>query len=240
MRSQGVDPFRPWVVTRQWMRWSILGAIVAGSALWWATGHWQWIVTLLAAVLAAARGALLNETVEILAAPKNAKWHLLHARMSERVADWAATVVLAAGLVFWAWTGWWWPAVMGVVLCAATWLVTTLLQDRRNEALIRAADASLTKGIDLGEQGRDEEAIAEYRRIVAEFGDDPRGRMREYVAIAWFNLAGELVKLGRNSDAFDAYGQVISMFRGDMTPKVKNLVFEAKMQRRRMDEAGHA
>lgn len=95
-----------------------------------------------------------------------------------------------------------------VALTAATWLQVRYWENSRT-LFERAVSVTTNNyvahenlGLALDKEGLTEEAIAQYRMVIA---------IRPIFAEAYNNLGIALTKLGRNSEALDAYREVVSL-----------------------------
>ncbi|TDD84316.1 tetratricopeptide repeat protein [Actinomadura rubrisoli] len=219
-----MDSSRQLAVAWRLTKWSMWGAPAVGAGLWWATGHWQWIFSLVAVPSGVTVGyAMIEEGIGVPAAYR-----------SEKVVKIIGYMVIVAGLISWAWTARWWLAVVGCGLGFGTSRAMSIRQNGRNKKRVEIANALLGKGVGMGRASRSEEAIDFYQQVLSRFGDDPRGDLRECVAEALINTGAELCRLDRSAEAFDIYGHVISRFHIDIKPKIRKTVAKAVKERNRI------
>jgi tetratricopeptide (TPR) repeat protein len=89
---------------------------------------------------------------------------------------------------------------------------------RLRDALSRALRS---KGVELGELGRREEAIAAYDDLLACFGSATEPSIREDVARALCNKGVELGELGRREEAIASYDDLLARFGSATEPSIR-------------------
>jgi tetratricopeptide (TPR) repeat protein len=78
-----------------------------------------------------------------------------------------------------------------------------------------------SKGFELAQLGRREEAIAAYDDLLARFGSAPEPSIREHVARAFCNKGVELGELGRREEAIAAYDVLLARFGSATEPSIR-------------------
>ncbi|MFM9411511.1 hypothetical protein ACKLN2_17500 [Salmonella enterica] len=77
-------------------------------------------------------------------------------------------------------------------------------------------------------QADEAEALAEYARLIARFGDSDHPELRGWVARAMFNRAAAVDASGDEAEALAEYARLVARFEGCNISEVLKIVEEAK------------
>lgn len=99
------------------------------------------------------------------------------------------------------------------------------------QAALTTAQDICTEGIALGEQGKREEALAQYAAVMAQFGAEQDIEFLKVLAVAMFNTGTTLAALDRNEEAVTAYNELIGKFDNPIDAKLQLYVVKAMMNK---------
>lgn len=215
----------------RWVRLAGIAALGAGVGLWVATGHWQWLVTPVAGWLVLLLGhgqVFVPQRERVTYLPARWRHHTLDESRRERTADWLGIVALFTGLVAWAWTGYWWLAVIGLAIWIGVTFATMHRQERRQRGRIDAAAAGVHEGIAHYEATNWPEALAAFDRVITSCGDDPTPTVRAYVATALYDKGLTLSRTGDAEGARAIYEHLVRHYAHDTTADAQQRVADAR------------
>jgi tetratricopeptide (TPR) repeat protein len=100
-----------------------------------------------------------------------------------------------------------------------------------NQDKLEAARDLCMHGIALGQQGKREEALAQYASVIAQFGDEQDIEFLKVIAAAMFNTGTTLAALDRSEESVIAYNVLIKKFEQHIDPKFQLYVVKAMMNK---------
>ncbi|ECQ1364904.1 tetratricopeptide repeat protein [Salmonella enterica subsp. enterica] len=92
----------------------------------------------------------------------------------------------------------------------------------------QAAMDMFNRALAIDASGNEAEALAEYARLIARFGDSDHPAVQEPVAQAMFNRAKTMDASGNETEALAEYARLVARFEGCNIPEVLEIVEEAK------------
>ncbi|ECF2403907.1 tetratricopeptide repeat protein [Salmonella enterica subsp. enterica serovar Singapore] len=90
------------------------------------------------------------------------------------------------------------------------------------------AQAMFNRAKTMDASGNETEALAEYGRLIARFGDSDHPALQEQVAWAMYNRAVVVDESGNEAEALAEYARLVARFEGCNIPEVLEIVEEAK------------
>jgi tetratricopeptide (TPR) repeat protein len=96
---------------------------------------------------------------------------------------------------------------------------------------LKLAQDICTEGINLGQQGKREEALTQYTAVITQFGAEQDIEFLKVLAVAMFNTGTTLAALDRNEEAVTAYHALIEKFDEHIDAKLQLYVVKAMMNK---------